>query len=805
MAVCLDPSEEAITAVLAILKAGAAFLPLHPGLPAARLAAMLDDARPALVITNGRHISSLGDCQQPVLCLDRLSLSDQPAENLPSFSTPDNAAYAIYTSGSTGVPKAVVITHRSLVNHTLAAPRAYDISESDRRLQFATLAADLFVAEVFNYLCQGATLVSCLHQHGISVPEFLRLLEAHRITITGIPSTWWKEWSGAVLPSSLRAVIVGMERVDAAAVRAWKRKTGQKVRLFNAYGPTETSPTSTIYEVGSSPWEGESFVPIGKPIANTYAYVMDAAMNPVPAGVPGELYIGGAGVARGYLNAPALTARQFLDDPFRPGRRLFRTGDLAFALPDGNLVFQGRADRQVKIRGFRVELDEIEAALARHSGIRQCAVVLQEGDPRPALVAYVAFAASSSPAASELRQHLARYLPEHMVPAAFVVLPGLPLTQSGKIDRQSLPRSDHEPYDPAGVSDLPSTPTEKRLAHIWQQVLPRGTVGATRNFFEAGGDSLTAVQFLMRISEEFGIELPYAALLRAPTLGQIARVIDDREDDSEEEREAEHDRVLRVNPDGGLPPLFFISATGEDLYAFRHIAAHVHAEQPMMVFAAPVTEGKAVQTVEELAGIVCRHVRELRPNGPYLLGGYCFGGILAFEAAQQLIAAGEQVELVALLDTPTPGYPKIVNSRARYGMQLRQVLAGAFSIRELVKHVRVVGRMVRRRAAARTQRAIIQNGLPQLASRPGDNAGLIEMSARMYAPRPLESDVALLIAGDDVISTRVLDDPRLGWRDFSRSFEVHRVRGTHGTLLAEPHAPAVAGILTEVLRRYYRD
>lgn len=800
VAVCLDPSPDAVTAALAILKAGAAFLPLHPGLPPARLRAMLNDACPALVITEGRHLSFLGACKQPVLRLDQLSLSDQPKHNLPSLSAAGNAAYAIYTSGSTGLPKAVVISHRSLVNHTLAAARAYDISESDRRLQFATLAADMFVAEVFNYLCHGATLVSGLHDQVVSVREFLRLLETHRITITGIPSTWWKEWAGAALPACLRAVIVGMERVDAAAVLAWKRSAGQRVRLFNAYGPTETSPTTTIYEVGSSPWDLESFVPIGKPLANTYAYILDAAMNPAPMGVPGELYIGGAGVARGYLNAPELTARGFLDDPFRPGNRLFRTGDLAFALPDGNLVFLGRADRQVKIRGFRVELDEIEAALARHPAIRQCAVVLQEGDPRPALVAYVAFAGSSRPVPNELRQHLARYLPDHMVPAAFVVLPQLPLTASGKIDRHSLPRSDHEPFDPASVSDPPSTPTEKRLARIWQQVLPRGPLRTTQNFFEAGGDSLCAAQLLMRISEEFGSELPYAALVRAPTLAQIARVIDE----SEVESEAEHARVLHVNPGGGLLPLICISSCGEDLYVFRHIAAHLDAQQPMVALTAPVTGRESVQTVEELAGTVCRDVRALRPHGPYLLGGYCFGGLLAFEAAQQLIAAGERVELVALIDTPAPGYPKIVNSRARYWLQVRQVLAGAFSFRDLVKHAGVIGRLLGRRAAARTQRAIVQTGLSQFVSGPRDNARLIEMSARMYVPRPLASDVALLMAGDDVISTRVLEDPRLGWRDLSRNFEVHRVQGTHGTLLAAPHAPAVADILTELLRRYYR-
>lgn len=796
VAVCLDASPDAIMATLAILKAGAAFVPMHPGLPTERLAAMLDDARPKVIVTESRHLANLGPRQQPVLTLDRLGLDDEAEDNLPSAAAPDNVAYAIYTSGSTGVPKAAVVTHRSLVNHTLAASRVFEISASDRRLQFATLAADLFVAEVFNYLSNGATLVSGLNLHGVSVAEFLRRIEAHRITITGIPSSWWKEWASAVLPPSLRAVIIGMERVDAAAVLAWKRRAGKTIRLFNAYGPTETCPTTTIYEVGSSRWESASFVPIGKPIANTYTYVLDGAMNPLPAGVPGELYIGGAGVGRGYWNAPGLTAAQFCDDPCRPGNRLFRTGDVAFRLPDDNLVFVGRADRQVKIRGFRVELDEIEALLARHPAVRQCAVVLRESDPGPALVAYAASARSAPLESNELRQHLARYLPEHMVPAAFVILPALPLTASGKIDRHSLPAWQPGQLDPAAISDPPSTPTEIRLSRLWQEVLPRAPLSASQNFFAAGGDSLSAVRLLLRIGEEFGRDLPFAALLRAPTLAQISRVID--------ESEGEYYDVMRVNPGGGRPTLYCITASGEDLFVFRHIAAHIDEEQPLTVLSNPIVEGAPGQTVEKLANIVCRNVRALQPQGPYVLGGYCFGGILAFEAAQQLIAEGERVELVLLIDTPAPGYPKIMNSRERYWLQLRQVFAGAFNSRELLKHTGVIARMAGRRAAAHVQRLLIRSGFGRFASHPNDKSRLIEISARMYVPRKLASDVAQIMAADDVISARVLEDPRLGWGDLSRHFEVLRVGGSHGTLLTAPHAPAIARTFSEVLKRYSR-
>lgn len=402
IAVCMGRRPETVVSVMAVLKAGAAFLPLDPALPPARLARMIANALPKLVLVWGGapDLASSG-CE--VMDLERLSseIARLPSDDIPALATPANAAYAMYTSGSTGVPKAAVIPHGALLNHTLAASRRYGIASGDRRLQFASPGSDMFVAEVFNYLCHGATLVFCPETRGISVAEFLRDLDRLRISITGVPSSWWSEWVAAIRegawipPPALRAVVIGMERADPAAFLKWKEIVGSRVRLFNAYGPSEASPTSTIYEAGTSAWEGGAFVPIGKPIANVRAYVLDSDGNPLPAGVPGELYIGGEGLARGYRSAPELAAGRFVPDPFRadPGSRLYRTGDRVFRLPDGNLAFLGRLDRQVKIRGYRVELDEVEAALAQHPAVRQCAVVAQGPEGRQRLVAYVAPAA----------------------------------------------------------------------------------------------------------------------------------------------------------------------------------------------------------------------------------------------------------------------------------------------------------------------------------------------------------------------------------------------------------------------------
>ncbi|MBI5085369.1 MAG: amino acid adenylation domain-containing protein [Acidobacteria bacterium] len=532
--VCISRSPETVIAVLAVLKAGAAFLPLDPQLPQGRLESMLRDAGPKVLLCREAEWARLRDLGLRLLNLDRLhaEIAAQPGQPPPCPATPDNAAYAIYTSGSTGKPKAVVMTHRSLVNHTLALPPIYGISPADRRLQFASIGSDVFIAEIFNYLSTGATLVFAADRQSASLAGFLRDLEDLRITVTGIPSSWWNEWMTAAagsdlpLPRSLRAVIAGMERVNPAALETWKRLAGGRIRWFNAYGPTETC-TATVYESGASPWEGGGVVPIGRPVANTSAYVLDPNLRPLPVGIPGELFLGGAGVARGYWNSPELTSSRFLPDPFTatPAGRIYRTGDLVYLLPDGNLVFVGRCDRQVKLRGHRIELEEIESVLSQHPDVRQCAVTLQGGEGHALLVAYVSPKRGAAPSSEELRLHLSRQLPEPLIPAGFLTLPELPLTPAGKIDRRSLPE-----FDPQSLSressNRPSTPTEKRLAELWQNVLGVANPGTSDHFFQLGGDSLRATRLIVLIQKAFGKELPLAVLLRNPTIGRLATLLD---------------------------------------------------------------------------------------------------------------------------------------------------------------------------------------------------------------------------------------------------------------------------------------
>lgn len=750
--VLLDRSPDTVAAVLAVLKAGGAFVMLPRDLPEARLTAMLREVRPSVVISHTRFAGKLEGGGCAVLCLDELEgeIARQSTGNVACAVTAENAAYAAFTSGSTGKPKAAVLTHGSLANHTQAVARVYGITAADRRLQFASTGSDMFISEVFTYLCGGATLVFCFDGGGQTMAEFLEAIATHRITIAGMPSSWWREWVAAgFIPDCLRAVIVGMERVDAAALAAFRRMGGDRPRVFNAYGPTETSPTATIYEAGSSGWESESLVPIGRAIANNRVEVCDQDGNALPDGVAGELYIEGAGVGRGYLNGPRWDGR-------------FRTGDRGLSLPDGNLVFLGRGDRQVKIRGYRVELEEVEAALAEHPGVRQCAVVAEgeDGGGRQSLAAYVTAHRQPGPGAPDLRRHVAGRLPDYMIPAHFTILARMPMTASGKIDRLALARMTPSAAACEDVAE-PATITEKRLARIWQDVLGTATVDTTANFFEAGGDSLGATQLMLRVRREFDVDFAFASFLRAPNIVQMALALDAG---AAPDEKITRGTALAHGQKGTRIPLFCITSHAQDLYVFRNLMNHLDSAQPVFVLNVPVAEGERVPAVEELAARVCRSVRGLRAEGPYMLGGYCFGGIVAFEAGRQLMAEGAEVPLVAFFDTPAPGYPRLLGSRWM-AAQIRSLRRG--------------GRTV------------------------GENAGAA--AARMYVPKAIDTDVAQFMAEDEAVSSRVLEDPRLGWRDLCGGrFQVYRIPGDHVSWLQEPHAREAAARLIEALARHDR-
>lgn len=514
----VERSLDMIVALLAILKAGAAYLPLETGLPAERLALILGDARPRLVLTQK---ALAGRIPAETLCLE-----DEPgplSEPVPASGA--NLAYVIYTSGSTGRPKGVMIDHRALCERVLAKAGSYGFGPGQRVLQFTGIGFDAAADEIYPTLVSGAALVVHPNPSWTSPPELLAECEERGVTGVMLPPVYLRllvetlEATGRSMPW-MRHFITGGESIPVERLVAWARLTGPNHRFFYAYGPTETTIAATMYEAPMDPSALRKLdrVPIGLPLPGTGAHVLDEELNPVGGGSVGELWITGSGLARGYAGDPALTAERFLPSPYGFGERMYRTGDLARVSPGGDLEFAGRVDDQVKIRGYRVDLGEVEAALAVHPGLAQVVVTAADGR----LAAYCVPAGLPAPGPGELRAFASAKLPGYMVPSAFVTLEALPLTTGGKIDRAALPQPREERELIGGE---PATPIERLLAEIWCELLQRDRLGAGEDFFEAGGNSLLANQVVARIRDRLGVEVPLGELFRAPTIGGLADVV----------------------------------------------------------------------------------------------------------------------------------------------------------------------------------------------------------------------------------------------------------------------------------------
>jgi amino acid adenylation domain-containing protein len=587
--ICLERGPEMVVSVLAVLKAGGAYVPLDPAYPAERLAFMLADAAVPVLVTQASLRAALpaGDGVAVVrVDGDGARIAEESAENPERGVSPDHLAYVIYTSGSTGTPKGVMVPHRGVPNLARVAAARMDIDAASRVLQFASLSFDVSVWEMFSALLAGATLVMASSEALLPGPGLLETLRRGRVTVATLPPSVLSILSPDGLPE-LRTVVSAGEAVDAATVERW---SGGRA-FVNAYGPTEITVCAT-----SARCEADGRVPaIGRPLENLRTYVLDAAGRPAPAGVAGELYVGGLGVVRGYLGRPALTAGRFVPDPFggEPGARLYRTGDRVRWRQDGMLEFLGRLDEQVKIRGFRIEPGEIEAALHRHAGVRECIVVARQaasGDAR--LVGYVVGTAD----AGALRAHLRQSLPDYMVPGAFVVLEQLPLTPNGKIDRRALPDPDLGAGEDRAA---PRTPTEEILAGLWGELLGVDGVGPDDEFFALGGHSLLATRLVSRIREAFGVEMPIRTIFEDPVLAALALRVDE---------------ALRADDGVRLPPLLPreggedapLSFSQERLWLLQRIAPRSPAYKisPVLRFGGALDAGAMERAVAE---IVRRH------------------------------------------------------------------------------------------------------------------------------------------------------------------------------------------------------
>ena len=652
--ICIERSLEMVVGLLAILKAGGAYVPLDPAYPEERLAFMLEDAQVSIVITQSGLTQIAPREGLKVVFLDAIedSIVGQSPENPALATAPDNLAYVIYTSGSTGKPKGVQIQHGGVVNFLNCMRRQPGLSRDDTLFSVTTLSFDIAGLEIFLPLVVGARVILVSREVAADGPQLLQTVQKHEATVMqSTPATWRMlleaGWSG----SQHLKILCGGEMLPRGLASQLLEKGAA---VWNLYGPTETTIWSASHQVVS----GVGPVSIGRPIDNTQIYILDTHLEPVPIGVPGELYIGGAGLARGYLNRPELTAERFVPSPFsgEPGARLYRTADLARYRRDGNLEFLGRTDHQVKVRGFRIELGEIESVLAKHPDIQQAVVTTQEDDRADRrLVAYLLPKQESVPPANELRSFIRAKLPDYMVPAFFVTLDALPLTPNGKVNPRALPAAEATHSQPMEGVVKPRNRLELDLLRIWEDVLSIKSIGVTDNFFDLGGHSLIAVRLFAQIEKKFEKKLPLATLFRAPTIEQLAVYL------GQEESEPFWSSLVAIQPSGSKPPFFCVHAHGGNVLNFRDLARRLGTDQPFYGLQAQGLDGQQTRhtRIEEMAAHYLNEIKTVQPEGPYFLGGYCFGGRVAFEMAQQLHAQGKRVALLAMIDSYAPGYPKL--------------------------------------------------------------------------------------------------------------------------------------------------
>jgi amino acid adenylation domain-containing protein len=662
VAVCVDRSPEMVIAFLGILKAGAAYLPLDPLYPHERRVYKLKDCETSLLLTQAHLASTVvpDDFAGEVLCLDQdwdHAIARHSTTNPVNLSSPDSLAYLIYTSGSTGNPKGVLIPHKGLVNHCFAMVDAFALQPSDRMLQFSSMSFDIIIEELYPTLVTGATLVLRSEIIASSINEFLTFIDRHQVTLLDLPTAFWHELVRGLgqldrrLPESVRLVVVGGEKASKSLYQQWCELVPSTVRWLNTYGPTETTVSATLYEpaVEGFTWD-QAEIPIGRPLNNVKTYILDRHLNPVPVGIPGELYIGGVGVAQGYLNQPEKTQDKFIPNPFtqKTDDRIYSTGDVVRYRSDGTIEFVGRRDFQVKIRGFRIELGEIEQALETYDDLQQAVVIaLESTSGQKSLAAY--YTVRSSVQKSDLRSFLQAKLPNYMIPTYFTALSTFPLTTNGKVDRKALPN----PQTALLNDDLqaPSDEIETQLLSMWQGLLGITNLCVTDNFFEMGGHSLLMTRMLLEIEAIWDKELPINILFEAPTIRQLAAFL------RSEDPNADRQTVVPFRTEGSQPPVFCVpGARGNLLFAHSLVQHWGDRDHPVYGLQEPlITDINPLpSSIPAIASYYIHQIKTVQSEGPYYLVGYSIGGLIAYEMAQQLRSGGQEVALLGLLDPAPP-------------------------------------------------------------------------------------------------------------------------------------------------------
>jgi len=800
--ICLGRSPEMVVGLLAILKAGGAYIPLDPAHPTERIFLMLADSKTRLLLTQQHLASELGPWGGETIYLDAAwpEIARNSTDNPVNVTSAENSAYLLYTSGSTGLPKGVVNSHRASMNRFDWMWRAYPFAEGEVCCQKTSLSFGDSIWEVFGPLLQGVPLVIIADGSVKDPHELIAVLSANKVT-------------RLVLVPSLLRVIVDLGEDLAQQLRDLQycvcsgetlpvdlattfRERFPHVKLINLYGSSEVAADVTIYEVSDT--DGLWHIPIGRPIANTKIYIVDSHFQPAPVGVLGEICVGGAGLARGYLNSARLTAEKFVADPLgkQTGARLFRTGDIGRYLPDGNIEYHGRRDHQVKVRGFRIELGEIENVLKNSSAVKDAVVMLRESaNGNKHLVGYVVANPNNAEfpngvSGSELKRLLKKSLPEYMVPAYFVFLPKFPLTASGKIDRQALPHADGTRPELEETHIAPRDELEARLANIWERLLGVQSVGIRDDFFHLGGHSLLAVRLVSEIQKETGQRLPLVSFFQGANIEYLASLL------RKDVKSVSWPTLVEIQPGGPNPALFCVSMPNVNALGYRSLARYLGRDQPVFGLQAQYAEdleGEHSQAaVIRIATEYLEALRAVQPTGPYQLIGLCRGAHIAYEIACRLEREGHEVALLGVIDTwvmeNTYNYFWHFEYHAR-----RMILRTLRGIRNQLGLIN-----------KKSQNVLSSNGDKPSTSIPADYAERKQRTFRVYFPGPdfvptfFEGRVAVFRTQRQPHNR--IRDPHLGWRRLAKAgVDLHFIAGGHDSVLKEPYVQDLANALKKCL------
>ena len=806
---CLHRSLRMVVGVLAILKAGGAYVPLDISNPPARLKFILEDAQVKVLVTEESLEQKLPNHIEQTVCLDRdwSLIADYSPSNLEQTISDSDLAHIVYTSGSTGQPKGVMLTQGNLSHYVQSLQVVLEITPADTYLHRGSIALIVSARQLLLPLAQGATAVIVTAQETKDPLELFKLIKRHQVTIVDHVPSFWRNFSGIIeqqdreqrnnlLDNQVRLVAAGGEQVTPEIYQCWRKIFKPGVKLANIYGQTEGTGVVTIYPIPESIDCGFKSLPVGRPIPNMKVYLLDKQLQPVPIGVAAEIHISGAGVASGYLNRPELTAEKFVANPYVPGERLYKTGDLGRFLEDGAIQFLGRIDRQVNIQGLRIELGEIEAVLVQHELVQAAAVIVRENNLGQTLAVYVVPSKVEPPTADMLRHYLREKLPSYMVPGSWYFVDNLPLTTSGKINYRTLSTLiDSEPAQPLIP---PSDRLESELVQMLQEILGLEEIGIRDSFMELGGNSLLAARLVTEVEQKYQQQMSVSTVYQASNLENLANLI--RQEPSISIPKC----FVPIKNGNSQPNLFAIHNLGYGLEFYRPLAKYLSANitlHGLSSFFSNESDVPHPRDIRGLAAYYAHNVQRLQPQGPYYLLGVSFGGLITYEVAQTLVSLGQEVKFLGMVDTFCPQQNSV-----RKRLPLKERIRGHLEkvrtkgVRHLYNRLQWrMGHTLDILRANLYQLNWVQDNFVDQTSRNFDQAEYVRLKREHqtvnqgYKIQPYPGKISMFRATDDL-------DSKLDWQELAQSgLSIYDVPGEHLEILQEPQAPILAEKIQQAL------